>query len=277
MESKELTIVIVTFKSEGKIFDCLNSIPNNIEVKIVENSNNKTFQKNIQNKYQNVECILMGKNKGYAVANNVGLKNVSSKYALVLNPDTIMGKNTIENFFTLAKKKEEFWLIGPANNQSTFKNFESNNIIEVNNLKGFAIFLNMKKFDQNFFDENFFLYFEEIDLCKKVKINNGKIYLDKNIIIKHEGGSSVEKSKKLELEKNRNWHWMWSTFYFHKKYKGFFLALIIIFPKLISSIFKTLFYLLIFNNIKRDIYFCRLSGIFNSIIGKKSWYRPSLD
>ena len=108
MESKELTIVIVTFKSEGKIFDCLNSIPNNIEVKIVENSNNKTFQKNIQNKYQNVECILMGKNKGYAVANNVGLKNVSSKYALVLNPDTIMGKNTIENFFTLAKKKEEF-------------------------------------------------------------------------------------------------------------------------------------------------------------------------
>ena len=138
MESKELSIVIVTFKSEGKIFDCLNSIPNNIEVKIVENSNNKTFQKNIQNKYQNVECILMG-------------------------------KNTIENFFTLAKKKEEFWLIGPANNQSTFKNFESNNIIEVNNLKGFAIFLNMKKFDQNFFDENFFLYFEEIDLCKFVK------------------------------------------------------------------------------------------------------------
>jgi len=108
-------------------------------------------------------------------------------------------------------------------------------------------------------------------------MNNGKIYLDQNIIIKHEGANSVNKINKIELEKNRNWHWMWSTFYFHKKYKGFFLALMIIFPKLISSFFKTLFYFLIFNNRKRDIYFYRLSGIFNSVIGKKSWYRPSLD
>ena len=45
----------------------------------------------------------------------------------------------------------------------------------------------MSKFNQEFFDENFFLFFEEIDLCKRVKRNNGKIYLDKNIIIKHEG------------------------------------------------------------------------------------------
>ena len=33
----------------------------------------------------------------------------------------------------------------------------------------------------------------------------------------------------------------------------------------------------IINNKKREIYFCRLSGILNSIIGKKAWYRPSID
>ena len=70
---------------------------------------------------------------------------------------------------------------------------------------------------------------------------------------------------------------MWSTFYFHKKYKGFLIALIIIMPKFLSSVIKTIFYFLTFNNEKRVIYFCRLSGILNSIIGKKSWYRPSLD
>ena len=79
----------------------------------------------------------------------------------------------------------------------------------------------------------------------------------------------------FELEKNRNWHWMWSSFII-KKYKGFS-CIIIIFPKLLSAIFKTLFYLLIFNSEKRDIYFCRISGIFNSVIGKNSWYRPALD
>jgi len=277
MESKELSIVIVTYKSEGKIYNCLDSIPNNIKVKIVENSNDKNFKSKIESKYRNVKCILTGSNKGYAIANNIGLNDVDTRFALVLNPDTILDKTAIDNFFIAEKKIEDFWLIGPASDQQVNKDFNDNHILEVNNLKGFAIFFNMKKFNRNFFDENYFLYFEEIDLCKKVKKNNGKIFLDKNILIKHEGASSVEKTKKMELEKNRNWHWMWSTFYFHKKYNGFFFALINISPKFISSIFKTLFYLLILNNVKRDIYFCRFSGIINSIMGKKSWYRPSLD
>ena len=64
--------------------------------------------------------------------------------------------------------------------------------LKLKNLKGFAIFLNLRKFkENNFFDENFFLFFEEIDLCKRVKKNGGKIFLDKNIIINHDGASSV--------------------------------------------------------------------------------------
>ena len=194
-----------------------------------------------------------------------------------MNPDAILEKNTIENFLKTANKNNDFWLIGPGSDQIVDLNFNNNSIIEVSNLKGFAIFFNMPKFNGKFFDENFFLYFEEIDLCKKVIKNKGKIFLDHNILIKHEGASSVNKLDKLELEKNRNWHWMWSTFYFHKKYKGFLFALIIIFPKFISAVLKTLFYLLIFQKRKRDIYFCRVSGILNSIKGNKSWYRPALD
>ena len=277
MESKELTIVVVTFKSDKKIISCLNSISNEIPIIIVENSNNFDFKKNIESKFKNVNCILTGENKGYSAANNIGLKTVKSKYALVLNPDTTLDKNAIKNFFAFIKLKKDFCLLGPANDQIAEIDFKENKIQEVNNLKGFAIFFNMSKFDKEFFDENFFLYFEEIDLCKRVKKNKGKIFLDKNIIINHEGGSSVNKFFSFELEKNRNWHWMWSTFYYHKKYKGFLLATIIIFPKLLSAIFKSLFYLIILNKTKRDIYFCRLSGILNSMAYKKSWYRPALD
>jgi GT2 family glycosyltransferase len=277
MESKDLTIVIVTFKSEKKIINCLRSISNEIPVIVVENSNDKNFKENIENNFKNVNCVLAGSNKGYAVANNIGLGLVKSKYALVLNPDTTLTKDSIKNFFIFTKKIEDFWLIGPGNDQGLNLNFEQSNFKEVNNLKGFAIFFNMSKFNQKYFDNNFFLFFEEIDLCKRVKNNKGKIILVKNIVIKHEGASSVDLNNDFELEKNRNWHWMWSTFYYQKKYKGTFLAIILIFPKLFSAIFKTLFYLLIFNKKKRDIYFYRLSGIIYSMIGKKSWYRPSLD
>ena len=70
---------------------------------------------------------------------------------------------------------------------------------------------------------------------------------------------------------------MWSTFYFKKKHYGFIYAFITIQPKFISALFKTFFYFLMFNRKQREIYFCRLSGLFNSIIGKKSWFRPPID
>jgi len=275
MESKDLTIIIVTFKSEKKIANCLKSIPPQIKVIIIENSNNINFKKNIENQFSNSECILMGENKGYAAANNAGLKLVKTRYALVLNPDTILDKNAVENFLISAKKNDEFWLMGPANDQKKKINFDNNGLAEVENLKGFAIFFNISKFKEKFFDEKYFLYFEEIDLCKSVKKENGKIFLDKSIKIIHQGAGSVDDIGEEELEKNRNWHWMWSTFYYHKKYKGFILALILVFPKLLSATIKVLIFFLIFNKKKRNIYFCRLSGLFNSILGNKSWYRPS--
>ena len=275
MESNDLSVVIVTYRSENKIFSCLDSIPGEIDVIVVENSNNEEFKKLIEQKYSNVKCILANENLGYARGNNIGLKQVTTKYALVLNPDARLEKNCVSIFLDTAKKFQDFWLIGPANNQTDFR--ANSEEFEVDNLKGFAIFFNIQKFNNSFFDENFFLYFEEIDLCKKVKIKKGKIILSKNIKINHEGSGSVDKNNINEFEKNRNWHWMWSTFYYHKKYKGFLIALIIIMPKFITSIFKIFLYQLTFNIKKRDIYFSRMSGILNSVLGRKSWYRPSLD
>ena len=277
MESKELTVVIVTFKSESKIIDCLKSIPSDIKVLIIENSNNESYKKKLEKRFSNVHCTLTGENRGYAVANNIGLNKVRTKYALILNPDTILEENAIDNFFIRAEKNNEFWLIGPANDQMVEIDFNNSDLKEVNNLKGFAIFFNLSKFNKIFFDENYFLYFEEIDLCKNVKKDSGIIYLDRSIKIFHQGASSVDKSNELELEKNRNWHWMWSTFYFHKKHRGFLQAFISILPKLLSALFKTIMFSITLNKNKRDIYFSRLSGILNSIAGNKSWYRPSLD
>ena len=61
--------------------------------------------------------------------------------------------------------------------------------VQVDNVKGFAMFLNLSEFkDIGFFDENFFFYFEEIDLCKRLVDRGKKIYLVPDIKINHEGG-----------------------------------------------------------------------------------------
>ena len=275
----DLTIVINTFNSDEKIYSCLDSINQDYKILIIENSKNIKFKKNIEKKYSNVVCELTGENLGYAKGNNLGLSKVKSSFALILNPDTLMKKKSIDNFFNTALKYDDFAIIAPAvQEKKDFKISEkNNNVFEVESVKGFAMFLNLDKFkDVGFFDDNFFIYFEEIDLCRRLKQLNKKIYLDSSIKIDHMGGSSHNQSIDFEMELSRNWHWMWSTFYYHKKYSGFFYAVIKISSKFFSALTKVLFYSILLNNNKKKIYFQRLSGLFNSITGKKSWYRPNV-
>ena len=279
MNNKKITIVINTFKSEDKIHQCLDAISSEFKVIIIENSNDKNLKEILENKYKNVECFLTGENLGYAKGNNLGLSKVKSQYALILNPDAIVEKNTLNNFLVSAERLGDFSIIGPAK-QDEFKNSDylknKNQIFEVNSVKGFAMFLNLNQFkDIGFFDDNFFIYLEEIDLCLRLK-KNKKTYLDKNILINHIGGSSHNESINFEMELSRNWHWMWSTFYFNKKHNGYLKAIVNISGKFFSSIIRMIFYSLIFQNDKRKIYFQRFSGMYNSMIGKKSWYRPKI-
>ena len=277
MSRNDLTVIINTFNSDEKIYSCLDSINQDIKILIVENSNNKNFKDTIERKYSNVVCELTGENLGYAKGNNFGLSKVDTKYALILNPDTVIEKNSLDNFFQSASKYKDFSIIAPAIQEEKSNKKKIDKVIEVDNVKGFAMFLNLIQFkDVGFFDENFFIYFEEIDLCKRLKAFNKKIYLDPNIIINHSGGSSHNVSINFEMELSRNWHWMWSTFYYHKKHHGYIFGVSKVFLKFFSALLKVILYSIFFNKDKKKIYYQRLSGLFNSIIGKKSWYRPKI-
>ena len=281
MSIKDITIVITSFKSDEIIRNCLNSIGRQYQVLLVENSNNSELKKSIEREFTNVECILTGENFGYGKANNIGLKKVKTKYALILNPDATLHASALENFFKEIKQIPEFAIIGPLIQEKKDKNKKidsySSSPILVKNVKGFAMFLNMSQFqDIGFFDENFFFYFEEIDLCRRLVNSHKKIYLVPSIKIDHTGGQSHTEAINIPMELSRNWHWMWSTFNYHKKYKGFVISFLIVFPKLCSAVFKIILYLLLMNREKKEIYYHRYSGLVNAIMGKSSWYRPKV-
>jgi len=281
MSIKDITIVITSFRSKTKIKKCLNSIDKNCYVINVENSNDTEFKKNIEKEFTNVKCILTGKNLGYGRANNIGIRETKTKYALIINPDTELYPETLEAFLLSAHAYPDFAIIAPniiyAEKKRRVDYSAKPKIHEAENVKGFAMFLNLSEFkDIGFFDESFFIYFEEIDLCKRLININKKIYLAPTIKINHSGGQSHDVSVNKEMELSRNWHWMWSTFYFHKKHKGYFFSFIFILPKLASAILKIVIYTLMFNNDKKNIYFQRFSGIFNAMKGNLSWYRPKV-
>ena len=288
---QNLSVVIVNFKSDHVIYNCINSIDKNIEIIVVDNSNNVDFKKNIEKKYENVKCILSPKNIGMGAGNNLGIKNVNKDFVLILNPDVTLQSDTIDEIINASHIIGSFGIISPISTKIDYPNykfdeknqdsFDPINPFKVKSVDGYAMLLNLKRLKKienfNFFDENFFLYLENDDLCVELKKNKENIYIVPQSKINHLGGEAVDPKYKEEIELSRNWHWMWSKFYFNRKHFGYLNALLKIINKLISYEIKFFYYLITFNNYKRKIYYMRLSGLFNSMIGKKSFYRPKID
>ena len=282
MNYNDVTIGIVTFKSEKVIFNCLKSIKNIKKIIIFDNSNDTQLKYKISKKYPNIKFIISKKNLGFGGGNNQILKKSKSKYVFLLSPDTILKKNCEHELLKQINKIKDFSLIAPLakeNNYGFFKDSQkvtNKSFFEVDYVKGFAMLFNLKKIrKRQLFDENIFLYLEEIDLCKRLRKKNHKIYICKSAKIVHIGAKSSNLG--FEYEKCRNWHWMWSKVYYDRKHYGVIYVFKNYFFHMILNFLKLIAFTLIFNRRKIIINYLRLSGILNSLIGNSSWYRPKVN
>jgi len=287
---QNLTVIIVTFKSDMVIQNCINSINKDIKILIIDNSNNQNFKNKIEKEYKNVSCILSEKNIGMGPANNLGIKNIKTDYALILNPDVILEPGAINEIIEASKKIDSFCIIAPLEKNKDYPNYKLDKKINiksdqekpfrVKSVDGYAMLLNLKRInllnDFQYFDENFFMYLENDDLCKRLVENSEKIYVVPKSKINHLGGKAVDQTFEYEIELSRNWHWIWSKFYFNKKHFGFFWALLNSLPSFFSSILKLFFYFIVFNKRKKNIYLKRIQGFWNALLGKPSSYRPNV-
>ena len=284
---QNLSIVIVTIKSEKVIDECIKSIDKSIPVIVVENSNNKKFKNELESKYPNLKCILSMSNLGMGAGNNIGKKFAKTDYVLIINPDVQLESDTLNELYLGSKKISDFSIISPISSNPDFPNYgmfnkskpEINQTpLKVDYVDGFAMLIDKRKFKNDiYFDENFFLYLENNDLCLRVKKDGGSIFVIPKSKIKHLGAKTIDEKFKKEIELSRNWHWVWSKFYFNKKHYGYLKAIKENLPTYISAVFKFLFYSLTKNDFKKKIYFNRASGFYNSLSGKTSWYRPNLE
>ena len=294
---KNLTVVIVTYKTPEKIIlDCLKSINSEVKVLIVENSENFELKNQVLTKFKNVEILCTGKNLGYGSGNNYGIKSVKTDYILILNPDVICADDFFSNVSELIIKIEDFSIIGcqylydnifmPAGffnkkrNNQFVKDFRNNNIKSLTKVEwvtGCSMLLNLKKFNtKNIFDQNFFLYFEEFDLCKSIIKADKNIYTSNKLKIHHLGfKSSVGESEieNLKAVNVKDWHYMWSSFYFYKKNHGYIFALIKLSGKFLRALCKMIFYSITFQKNLKNKYLCRFLGLLNSMIGRPSDFR----
>ncbi len=187
----DLSIIIVNYKNPKRTNKCIDSIKKSdtqtlkYEIIIVDNASEDESKKIITKENKDVRYIQSKKNVGMGEGNNLGIKHAKGDYILITNDDIIFKKDAIRNLFNFFKKHDNIGIVGP-------RTFNSDG--EVDWLRG-SCFLTSKKVISKIgggFDNRFWMYFEDIDLCRRVWENDLKVvyYFDAQVIHDHGKGSA---------------------------------------------------------------------------------------
>jgi len=206
----------------------------NIEIFFVDNHSVDGSVKLISEKYPAVKIIPNKKNIGFAKANNIALKQATGKYILILNPDTVLEEGTFDKLIKFVEEEKNVGAVSsklilkdgsldsacrrsfptlsaaiprmlglskifPKSKLFAKYNLtylDENEITEVDAICGAFMFIPKVVLDKvGLFDEEYFMYGEDIDLCFKIKKAGYKIFYYPKIITVHLKGESTKKTK----------------------------------------------------------------------------------
>ena len=285
-----LSVIIISYQSNHLLKKILINFPKKYQIIIVDNSRLE-ITKRLEKKFKNTEVVLPSNNLGYAKAFNLAFKRCKNDFVLTLTPDVLINKNLIIQLEKFLKKFKTFTLIAPEfKNQKIYKNyvpFDKKNSAKLNynkfNLKKvkeidwcFCI-INKKKLKKpNILDENFFMYFETTDLCKRLSQLNHKMLVIENLKFDHIGTGSTKKRYNNEILINRNWHYTWSKFYFFRKHNSYLYALKKILPNIYQNFIGMFLSSIMLNFLDFKRHKASLAGALSAVFLKKSYYRPKL-
>lgn len=234
MRKCEVSIVIVNYKSFDLLADCITSIYKktsgvNYEIIIVNNSPEES--KSIKGKFPDVSLIINKENLGFAKAVNQGIKVAEGNYYFLLNPDTRLKNNAIKTLLNFAKKQKMLGAVGAmllnpngtpqpsCFNLPTIKNAileywfgkkgkydkflpSSDQPIKVEATVGAAILIPRSSIEKiGLFDEIFFMYYEDLEWCKRAKKYGFDIYWNPDAKVIHVHGASAGKNPGLAYKR----------------------------------------------------------------------------
>ncbi len=253
--TESLTIVIVLFKEP---FDLINETLQNIsgfDIIIIDNDDNHQLKKKILKEFKIHKYILNKKNNGFSAGYNQGIKLSTTKFTLVLGPDCLISPKDINVLVKKISLYQDALIVSPTaydkKNELTYsggplpENGKMDKFLELEGdvcvesaLGACMLFrtLDIQKYDL-LFDENFFLYFSDVDLCRKIKILNKSIIQTKEAICIHQHGNIKVKNKfkKIYIREFNYTHDM--LYYFFKIKNKQNLEIIKNFQKKIKSLY----------------------------------------
>jgi len=233
----DISIIIVNYRSWKPLDECLESIlclDTNLdfEIIILDNFSDDDQFYFFENKYKDFVFIRNNNNSGFANACNLGAGKAKGDYLLFLNPDTIIQPNMLDTFYTTYKKHPDIGILSclQVDKKNRFiyqknifptivhgfgigrffykmlfrkritKIFTPNDdIFYPDWVTGAVIFISKAWFTKvDGWNEDYWLYFEDVDICKKITQNNSKVAVTQGTTVLHKHGGSSRSTFETE-------------------------------------------------------------------------------
>ncbi|EKD94548.1 MAG: Glycosyl transferase family 2 [uncultured bacterium] len=248
----KLSIIIGNCNTYELTRNCIESIykhkPNfSFEIIIVDDASTDNSQKelrSLEKKYKNLKTLLNIRNVGYVRTNNKGLNSSKGEYKLLLNSDTLVHQNTLQNLVDFAKKNKDAGVVG-----SKLLNIDGSTQESCYNFPTIWNVVNYKKFAPNSdapivvdavvgasflitplsfklignLSEKYVSYFEDLDYCREVKRKGLKVYYLPDSLVIHYHGESF---KQLASSDNQWKKLIPSSIAYHGLFKHYLLYII---------------------------------------------------
>ena len=230
----KLSIIIVSWNSRNILLDCLLSIFQNrpgfsFEVIVVDNDPGDNTKFSTCYKFPNVTVIKNNSNSGFAVACNQGADKAKGTYLLFLNPDTIVHSGTLDNAVSFMESNSRpgvmgcrtlnsdgtlqisarkfptllriFGNISGWSRQLKFTSRRTRIPVHPDYIQGSFLLIPSEFFRKlDGFDEQFFFYGEDVDLCIRVRDTGGILNYDNKSVVTHIGGGTCSDSSFLTTQ-----------------------------------------------------------------------------
>lgn len=230
----ELTVIIVTYNSAHCIEALASALTGLDNLVFVDNASTDDTTEKITKFLPNARLLLNEKNEGFGAANNRALQQIPTAFALLLNPDTLPEPDFFEKIMQAAGQFPDAAMIAPqlldrhnveeinyrwSSSQWKSKGGGADGPCCVGFLCGAAILLNIKNMSSiGFFDEDFFLYYEDEDLSQRAFNAKISMIVVPEIKLKHLSRGSVQGPTPLRSEFLRGYHHAQSKLIFEKKH-----------------------------------------------------------
>ena len=253
-----ISIIILNYNAGNFLIDCVDSILKSnfkdFEIIIIDNQSSDNSHKKCKDRFDQIRLIENKENLGYCEGNNVGIRHAEGEYIIILNPDTVVESNWIDELISAYKKfGEGFYqpkivsitdkkiLLSTGNETQIFgfgfsrskgkkDQGEFNKIENIGCASGTCIFTSMKVMKKiGLFDPFLFAYHDDLELCWRGLLQGIKsYYVPKSIIYHPQEGYSFKwsKLKYYLLERNRKYCIL--THYTRSSFLKLFPALLVV-------------------------------------------------